>query len=76
MRRVWFVWLVIGVIGGLLLAAAPGALLAQNTGSPIQVFVMPPVTASDNGSTLGVSVPFRLLDAKGNSYRQCAHRPA
>jgi len=68
MRRVWFVWLAIGVIGGLLLAAAPGVLLAQNTGSPIQVFVMPPVTTSDNGSTLGVRVPFRLLDAEGNSF--------
>ena len=67
MRRVWFVWLAIGVIGGLLLAVAPGALLAQNNGSPIQVFVMPPVTTSDNGSTLGVRVPFRLLDAEGNS---------
>ena len=67
MRRVWLVWLAIGVIGGLLLAAAPGALLAQNTGSPIQVFVMPPVTTRDNGSTLGVRVPFRLLDAEGNS---------
>ena len=66
MRRVWLVWLAIGVIGALLLTA-PGVLLAQDTAGPIQVFVMPPVTTSDNGSTLGVKVPFRLLDAEGNS---------
>lgn len=67
MRRVWFVWLAIGVIGAWLLTVAPGALWAQSAGNSIQVFVMPPVTTSDNGSTLGVSVPFRLLDAEGNS---------
>jgi hypothetical protein len=67
MRRAWFVWLAIGVIGVLLLAMAPVALLAQNTNSLIQVFVIPPVTTSDSGSTLGVRVPFRLLDAEGNS---------
>lgn len=67
MRRVWLMWLAIGIVGAALLAAPPGISLAQNSGSPIQVFVIPPVTTSDNGSTLGVRVPFRLLDAEGNS---------
>ncbi len=67
MRRVWLFWLAIWLFGALIVAAAPAALRAQNGSSPIQVFVMPPVTTSDNGATLGVRVPFRLLDAEGRS---------
>ncbi len=66
MRRVWLMWLTIGVLGTVLLAA-PGVLWAQNTGSPIQAFIIPPVMTNDNDSTLGVTVSFRLLDAEGNS---------
>lgn len=65
MRRVWYLWLACWV-SGVLILTAPAALLAQASDNPIQVFVLPPVTTSDNGSTLGIRVPFRLLDAEGN----------
>lgn len=67
MRRLWLVWLALEVFGALTLVMMPGVSLAQRAGGAIQVFIIPPVTTSDNGSTLGVRVPFRLLDAEGNS---------
>lgn len=66
MRRVWSVWLAIGLVSTMLLGM-PVALLAQVRGNTTQVFIVPPITTNDNGATLGVEVPFRLLDAEGNS---------
>ena len=66
MQRLWFSRLATWIIVVWLLAP-PAALLAQGAGGLIQVFVLPPITTRDNGSTLGVTVPFRLLDVEGNS---------
>lgn len=66
MRRVQLVWLAIAVVSGVLLML-PGSLLAQDAPGEIQVFIVSPVTTNDAGSTLGVTVPFQLLDAEGNS---------
>ncbi|MFZ1769757.1 MAG: FHA domain-containing protein [Caldilinea sp.] len=64
MQRVCFVRLLSWAICAPMLAA-PTALLAQDGSDLVQVFTLLPVTASDNGSTLSVRVPFRLLDANG-----------
>lgn len=64
MQRVCFVRLLSWVICALMLTA-PTAVLAQDSSDLVQIFTLLPVTVNDNGSTLSVRVPFRLLDANG-----------